>query len=91
MFDKEDSRFHDLLNTVDSVSSELHRKGVGSQQKQSSVITREDENLWDKVILGSLTPVSAAHNFYLCRAAVLSKRSPRTIRSYYSIVCSKST
>ena len=28
LFDKEDSRFHDLLNTVDSVSSELHKNGV---------------------------------------------------------------
>ena len=65
MFDKEDSRFHDLLNTVDSVSSELHRKGVGSQQKQSSVITREDENLWDKVILGSLTPQSLQHTIFI--------------------------
>lgn len=43
LFNKEDLRFHDLLNTVDSVSSELHRKGVGSQQKQSPLITREDQ------------------------------------------------
>ena len=44
IFDKADSRFHDLLNTIDSVSSELHKKGVGSQKKQSQVITREDED-----------------------------------------------
>ena len=40
IFDKGDSRFRDLLNTVDSASSELYRKGVGSQQmivKQSQV------------------------------------------------------
>ena len=63
IFDKEDSRF---LNTIDSVSSELHKKGVGSQQKQGEVITREDEDtLWNKGILGQSTPQMLQHTIFV--------------------------
>ena len=40
ILDKEHSRFCDLFNTTDTVSSELHKKGVGLQQKQGKVMGR---------------------------------------------------
>ena len=66
IFDKEDSRFCDLLNTIDSVSSKLHIKGVRSEQKQGQVINREDEDtLWNKGILGKSTPQMLQHTIFV--------------------------
>ena len=40
ILDKEHLRFCDLFNTIDTMCSELHRKGVGLQQKQGKVMGR---------------------------------------------------
>ena len=38
VFDKKDPQFRDLMRTLDTVSSELHREGIGAQHKSASVI-----------------------------------------------------
>ena len=40
--------------TMDSMSSDLHSKGIGAQQRSTEIITIEDKNLfWAKRSLGS--------------------------------------
>lgn len=57
VFDKKDLQFRDLMRTLDTVSSELHREGIGAQHKSASVITYEDENvLWERGLLGDDSP-----------------------------------
>ena len=45
MLEKGDRSFRELHLTLDSVSSDLHRKGVGTAQKSASVVTFEHEEL----------------------------------------------
>ena len=40
ILDKDDPQFHDLHWTMDSVSSKLHKKGIGTEHKHVSVIGR---------------------------------------------------
>ena len=68
IFDKKDLRFRDLMLTMDSVSSELHRQGIGAQCKHASVITHDDENmLWEQGKLGDTSPRMLQHTvFFYC-------------------------
>ena len=37
------------MHTLDAISSDLHRQGIGAQRKHASVITVDDENfLWSR-------------------------------------------
>ena len=55
--DKGDSRFCPLLKTLDSLSSELHRSGVGAIRNSAKVIEIEHERIfWGKGLLGMSTP-----------------------------------
>ena len=45
IFNKEDPVFRELMFTMDSLSSDLHSKGIGAQQKNAEIITHEDEDL----------------------------------------------
>ena len=57
ILDKHDTRFRDLFNTLDLVSSTLHREGVGAEKKSAPIIEVEHENLfWEKNLLGYSTP-----------------------------------
>ena len=62
IFNKDDPQFHDLQCTMDLVSSELHRKGIGTERKHASVITIEDKDaLWAAGLFGTSTPLSLQH------------------------------
>lgn len=57
VLDKTDHRFRDLLKTLDSVSSDLHRQGVGASRNSAPVIDQKDEDLfWEKGLLGYNPP-----------------------------------
>lgn len=57
IIDKHDIRFRELFNTLDLVSSTLHREGVGAVKKSACIIEVEHENLfWEKKLLGYSTP-----------------------------------
>ena len=65
IFNKEDPVFHSLMLTMDSVSSHLHSKGIGAQQKSAETIAIEDENLfWAKGSLGSGLPQMFQHTVF---------------------------
>ena len=65
IFNKEDTRFRDLQLTLDSMSSELHKKGIGAARNSASVITEEDENtLWAKGALGTSSPQILQHTIF---------------------------
>ena len=62
---KDDPQFHDLHCTMDSVSSELHKKGIGTEHKHAAVIATEEEDaLWAAGSLGTSTPLSLQHTVY---------------------------
>ena len=55
--DKCDAQFRPLLKTLESLSSELHRSGIGVAKNNAKVIEVEHENLfWEKGLLGISTP-----------------------------------
>ena len=82
ILNKGDPQFHDLQRTMDLVSSELHRKGIGTECKHASVITIEDEDaLWAAGSFGTSTPLSLQHTAFLCGASVLPQRCSRTLCS----------
>ena len=57
IMDKSDRRFRQLHLTLDSVSSELHRSGVGADKKSAVVISSEVENMcWNVGSLGWSSP-----------------------------------
>ena len=57
VLDKSDSRFRDLLRTLDSVTCKLHKDGVGVVKHSARVITVEHEDVfWEKGVLGYSTP-----------------------------------
>ena len=65
VFDKKDPQFRDLFCTLDTVSSELHREGIGAQHKSASVISYEDENvLWERGMLGDESPGLLQHTVF---------------------------
>ena len=57
ILDKSDTRFRELHLTLDSVSSELHRVGVGVVKKSASVISIvAEDSFWEKGSLGTSSP-----------------------------------
>ena len=65
LFNKDDPQFTNLQRTMDSVSSELHRKGIGAEHKHASVITTKDEDaLWAAGSLGTSKPMSLQHTVF---------------------------
>ena len=57
ILDKGDSAFRDLQHTLDTITSALHRDGIGATKNSAAVITREHEALfWDKRFLDALIP-----------------------------------
>ena len=57
ILDKGDHRFRDLHLTLDSVSSDLHRQGIGIGRKHAAVISAEDEDrFWETGALGKSSP-----------------------------------
>ena len=55
--DKNDHRFRDLLKTLDSLSSELHRQGVGAIKHSAKVIDPKHEDVfWQEGLLGYSSP-----------------------------------
>ena len=59
LLDRSDHLFRELHLTLDTISSDLHRQGVGALRKSAAVISSEDENsLWEKGLLGTTSPVA---------------------------------
>ena len=57
VMDKTDHRFRDLQKTLDSLSSDLHRQGVGAVKHTAKVIDPKHEDIfWQKGLLGYSTP-----------------------------------
>ena len=57
VLDKSDSRFRDLLRTLDSLTCKLHKDGVGVVKQSAKVISIEHEDIfWEKGLLGFSTP-----------------------------------
>ena len=55
--DKSNPAFQELHLTLDRVTSDLHREGLGVTKKSVAVILFEHENiLWEKQLLGCSTP-----------------------------------
>ena len=51
--------------TMDSLSSDLHSKGIGAQRRSAEIITHEDEELfWAKGSLGSGSPQTLQHTVF---------------------------
>ena len=56
VLDKSDPRFRDLIKTLDSLSSSLHRH-IGATRNSAKIITTEHEDtFWQKSLLGVSTP-----------------------------------
>ena len=65
LLDRSDDRFRELHLTLDSVSSDLHRQGVGAVRKSAAVISSEDEDLfWEKGLLGTTSPAVLQHTVF---------------------------
>ena len=57
VLDKTNPCFRDLLKTLDSVSSDLHRQGVRATKHSAPIISQEHEELfWKKGLLGLSSP-----------------------------------
>ena len=55
--DKSDVRFRSLMNTLDTVSSSLHKEGIRESKESAAVISPADETLfWERSVLGFSTP-----------------------------------
>ena len=55
--DKSDHRFRDLIKTLDSLSSDLHRQGVGAVKHSAKVIDPKHEDVfWREGLLGYSSP-----------------------------------
>ena len=84
VLDKHDIRFRELFNTLDLVSSTLHREGIGADKKSAPIIEVEHENLfWEKKLLGYSTPrtLQRAVFFYVGLHFVL-----RGVQEQYDLV-----
>ena len=65
MLDKSDYRFRDLHRTLDTVSSDLHRQGIGATRKSAGIILPEEEDLlWAKGLLGTSSPKVLQHTIF---------------------------
>ena len=57
ILDKDDRRFKDLLKTLDTLCSDLHRQGIGATKNSAKVIEPIHEDIfWQKGLLGFSTP-----------------------------------
>ncbi len=57
IFDKSNPAFRELQLTLDTVTSNLHREGLGVSKNSATVISSEHEDLfWDKDIFGFKSP-----------------------------------
>ncbi len=57
VLDKHNLWFHESFNTLDHVSSTLHREGVGAERKSAAVIEFEHENVfWETGLLCCSSP-----------------------------------
>ena len=68
VLDMSDSRFRDLLRTLDSLTCKLHKNGVGVVKQSAKVISIEHEDIfWEKGLLGFSTPKTLQRTvfFYL--------------------------
>ena len=66
IFDKDDCRFKDLLKTLDTLCSDLHRQGIGSTKNSVIVIELDDEGrFWQKDLLGFSTPKLLQYTVFL--------------------------
>ncbi|XP_011410282.1 PREDICTED: uncharacterized protein LOC105316787 [Amphimedon queenslandica] len=62
LFSKNDFRFRELQNTIDSVCVTLRKEGVGAIRKAAAVITKEDEQLlWSSGVMGTDSPWPLLH------------------------------
>ena len=68
VLDKGDMKFRNLLKTLDSLSCELHKQGVGVVKHSAKVIDLEHEAIfWEKSLLGYSTPKILQRTvFFLC-------------------------
>ena len=65
VLDRSNHDFHPLLNTLDTVSSDLHREGVGVTKYSAQVILPEHEELfWVKGLLGYSSPKVLQHTVF---------------------------
>ncbi len=59
IMNKEDPLFRDLFLTLDSVTSGLHREGVGATKNSATAITYDHQRIfWEKKLLGYESPKS---------------------------------
>ena len=65
VLDKADHRFRELLKTLYSLSSDLHRQGVGAMKHSAKVIDPVHEGIfWRKGLLGYSSPILQRMVFY---------------------------
>ena len=65
VLDRNDYRFRELSNTLDMVSSSLHREGIGVNKESAPIIEIGDEELfWTKGLLGTATPKLLQHTVF---------------------------
>ena len=84
VMDKADHRFRDLQKTLDSLSSELHRQGVGAVKQSAKVIDlKHDDMFWQKGLLGYSSPKVLQRTvfFYIGLHFVL-----RGVQEHYDLV-----
>ena len=87
ILNKKDPLFRDLMKTLDTVSSDLHRQGIGATKNSAPVITIEHENMfWAKQLLGYHSPKVLQHTvfFYVGLHFVL-----RGIQEQYNLIPSQ--
>ena len=51
-----DVNFQLLYNVLNNTSKELLKEGVGAQMKQARIITKEEEELWQKKVMSVASP-----------------------------------
>ena len=57
ILDKNNSQFRDLIKTLDTVSSGLHKDGVGATKNSAPIIDATHEDLfWERGLLGLSSP-----------------------------------
>ena len=73
IMNKGDQAFRELFLTLDTVTSSLHREGVGAMKAKASVISYEHEAIfWEKKLLGYDTPQSLQRAVFLEWGLILS-------------------
>lgn len=67
ILDKANPAFRELHLTLDRVTSDLYREGIGVSKKSAEVIPFEHENLfWEKQLLGYSTPKALQRAVFYC-------------------------